>query len=147
MHLIMRRDMEANDMRQSAKLHMVYPLVVCCVFSLLGCNGPVAGALSEAAEGILGCETPASLGGMAISIFSDRGVVWRYDSDALIVPFQHDDGIQIGQLSKQCTILAVIIAAKKYGIDLDAPIRQYLPDLFPSDVSIDGLPGIGDQKK
>ena len=137
--------MEANDMRQTAKRLMAYSLAACCIFPLLGCSGQIAGVLTKTTKGILERETPASLGGMAISVFSDRGVVWRYDSDASVVPFHHDDGIQIGQLSKQCTILAVQIAARKYGIDLDAPIKHYLPDLFPSVVSIDGLPGIGDQ--
>jgi len=121
-------------------------LAVSCSFTVSACNGQIAGVLTETTRNLLESKKPANLGGMAISVFSDRGVVWRYDSDASIIPFRHDDGIQIGQLSKQCTILAVLVAAQKYGIDLDAPIRRYLPELFPADQSIDGPPGIGDQK-
>jgi hypothetical protein len=102
--------------------------------------------LTETTRNLLESKKPANLGGMAISVFSDRGVVWRYDSDASIMPFRHDDGIQIGQLSKHCTVLAVLAAAQKYGIDLDAPIRKYLPGLFPSDGSSEGFSEAGDQK-
>jgi len=146
MRWTMRRVIEANDMHRIVNPFLAYVLAACCILPVLGCNGRTVENLSETTRNLLERETPANLSGMAISVFSDRGVVWRYDSDASDIPFRHDDGIQIGQLSKHCTILAVLVAAQKYGVDLDAPIRKYLPELFPSDGSVEGFPEAGDQK-
>ena len=97
--------------------------------------------------------------GLSIAIVDDQGIVWAqgfgYADAAEKVPATPETVYRIGSISKLFTVMATMQLAEQGKIDIDQPLKRYLPEfsiktLFPDSGSItlrtimthhSGLPG------
>jgi CubicO group peptidase (beta-lactamase class C family) len=85
----------------------------------------------EALNALVDAEAGLERGGFGAVLFSDQGEIWSYQSEPgdSTVPFNKQTPLLIGELSGRFVILAVAKLAGQRRLDLDKPLRFYLPEL------------------
>ena len=80
------------------------------------------------------------LAAVSIALVDDRGVVWAegFGEQAPGVPATAETVYRVGSVSKLFTDIAVMQLVERGEIDIDAPVRDYLPDFAPDNRS--GMP-------
>lgn len=91
--------------------------------------GEVAGVIKEKLPDML---SEASIPGAAVAVVDDRNVVWEkaygYVDTANARPVDMNTIFSIQSMSKSFTALAVLMAVQDGMLELDRPIKEYLPD-------------------
>jgi CubicO group peptidase (beta-lactamase class C family) len=91
--------------------------------------GEVAGVIKEKMPDML---SKASVPGAAVAVVDDRNVVWEKAYGNLDTadarPVDMNTLCSIQSMSKSFTALAVLMAVQDGLVDLDTPIKEYLPD-------------------
>ncbi len=77
------------------------------------------------------------LAAMSIALVDDTGVMWAegFGEQAPGVPATAETVYRVGSVSKLFTDIAVMQLAERGRIDIDAPVRDYLPDFAPDNRS------------
>jgi len=80
------------------------------------------------------------LAAVSIALVDDRGVVWAegFGEQESGVPATAETVYRVGSVSKLFTDIAVMQLVERGEIDIDAPVRDYLPDFAPDNRS--GIP-------
>ncbi len=77
------------------------------------------------------------LAAMSIALVDDSGVVWAagFGEQSPGIPATAETVYRVGSVSKLFTDIAVMQLAERGEIDIDAPVRTYLPDFVPDNRS------------
>ena len=77
------------------------------------------------------------LAAMSIALVDDQGVAWAagFGEQSPGVPATASTVYRVGSVSKLFTDIAVMQLAERGEIDIDAPVRSYLPDFAPDNRS------------
>ena len=80
------------------------------------------------------------LAAVSVALVDDRGIVWAegFGEQVPGVPATAETVYRVGSVSKLFTDIAVMQLVERGEIDLDAPVRDYLPDFAPDNRS--GIP-------
>ena len=80
------------------------------------------------------------LAAVSISLVDDRGIVWAegFGEQAPGVPATAETVYRVGSVSKLFTDIAIMQLVERGEMDIDAPVREYLPDFAPDNRS--GIP-------
>ena len=80
------------------------------------------------------------LAAVSIALVDDRGVVWAegFGEQEPGVPATAETVYRVGSVSKLFTDIAVMQLVERAEVDIDAPVRDYLPDFAPDNRS--GIP-------
>lgn len=86
-------------------------------------------------------------GGAGVIIFDAHHTLFEYckgpASEAPERAFTRDTVIHLGTMSGQFAILATLILAQEYNVNLDTPISSYMPEFFTSGLRVGYLHDIG----
>ena len=123
---------------------VLLPLLLAACGDAPGDAGPASGARADYTEVAAALTTmierergQKGLAAMSIALVDDQGVVWAagFGEQSPGVPATAETVYRVGSVSKLFTDIAVMQLAEQGEIDIDAPVRTYLPDFAPDNRS------------